>query len=370
MAWITPTIAGISALAGLASTAMSAGRDNTTYPQQVQAITNQAGVNAAANLDQQKLIQALINQRSIAGVKDSSGGSVEYDPTTNQWTSTLGPLQQQSDDAAARAGISRNTTDLRQAQFANEDAANRATAYGGVADTARRNLQTFRPMASDQLVGLLQQQATNASNATFRPEVADTLRSMARTGTAAGPVLAQIGKASAGNLRDSLIDAQIKGMTGVDQINQNKQSGLETTAATTSQLANPAFQYSNITPSSYGSTMANLVAQRSNQATTAPAYGSGAVNNAAKIQDDASAHSAAAVPDPNANLAGNQEFLKQIQTATGKGGGVTDFANALGNYFKPASTTKAPTIDANNGFTDAQAKSLGDWWSSIQSDTF
>src|SRR4051812_13693297 len=134
MAWITPTIAAVGALG---SAAIAASRSNAQQQDQ-SGLANAALSNAAANKHQQDLIQALINQRSIAGTEDSAGTTMRYDPATNQWISTLGALPQAAQTAADQAAISRNTTDVRGAQFANQGAAERASRAEPLADSARR----------------------------------------------------------------------------------------------------------------------------------------------------------------------------------------------------------------------------------------
>jgi hypothetical protein len=338
MAWSAAIAAAIGAAGAIGSSAINASRSNGQ--QIVQGEIAQRGTgDALANKYQADLIQQLINQRSIAGQTDSQGSSLAYDPGTNTWRSTLGAVPQQVQDASDQAAISRNTTDMRQAQEANAQSAKRATLAQPLADAARRNLESFRPMGSDQLTGLLEQQATNASNATFRPLVADTLRSFARTGTSAGPVLGQIGRDASSNLRDSLIDAQLKGMTGVDQINNSRRSALEGSAANAHALATPQFGYTNSSVSPYSNAMATAATARANTATVAPAYGAAAVNSAAKGVQDAYANQGKNVPDPNFDK--NQQIgaLENLTKMTGKGGAITNLIDELS---KPGSKKADP----------------------------
>ena len=328
MAWITPTIAGISAVAGLASNALNANRSQAA-PQQNQALQFQALQDARDNQANQALVQALINRRSVAGTTDPWGGGTQYDPYTNTWINTQGALPEAANRAAMQAAISRNTTDLRQAQFANEQEALRASRAAPTADAAQRELASFRPMGSDQLVGLLTNQATLAANNTFNPLVADTLRQFARTGTAAGPVLGQIGKDAATNLRQSLIDAQIKGMTSVDQINQGRRQALEGTAANTATLARPSFQYSGINPSGVDTSMAQAVGQRAAAAGQAPAYGMAGANTASKQVSDAYKTAGANLADPNFNLDNTRSMLGGIKTALSPGGDVNTLLKSI-----------------------------------------
>lgn len=292
---ISAIAAGGALLGGLSSAYGVLSRNN--QQQQTKYDYSLANLDAAQNNEQyQRALSALINQRSIAGTADSFGSTTRYDPATNTWVSNLGPLPQEAQRASDLAGIARNTTDMRQAQLANQIAAQRASQAGPVADTAIRNLQSFRPLGSDELSGLLTQQATNASNATFRPLVADTLRSFQRTGTAAGPVLAELGRTQYNALRDSLMNSRERAITGVDAINQGRRQGLEQSAANAYTLATPQFQYPGINTATGSNTLANLVAQRAQQAGTAPAFGAGGVNTAAGQRQTAGANVAGAVP--------------------------------------------------------------------------
>ena len=343
----TTAMLGISAASAAANAIGSATRSNGQ--QQGNYEYQEAAYNQSlANTRNQALIEALINQRSTAGQTDAFGSSMQYDPATNQWTSTLGQLPKDAQTAAMQASIERNTTDMRQQQLANQDAARRAAVAAPGADAAIRNVGSFRPMGQDQLIGLLQQQATNAQNATYRPLIQDTLRSMQRSGTAAGSSLDQIGRGAASNLRDSLIDAQIKGMTGTDQINQSRRQGLETSAANQSALANPNFQYTNISPSGVDNTMSQLMAQRAQGSAIAPAYGMGALNTATKDSTDAAKQAGGAVPDPNAGTNNLLSAGNQLATATGPGGAFTNLANQISKQNDPWNTTWNGDVSSYN----------------------
>ena len=343
MAWITPTIAAVGAIANLASSGMNANRSNA---QQVQdnSLQLRALQDAENNQRNQALVQALINQRSVAGTTDPYGGGTQYDPATNTWIATQGKEPEAANRAAMQAAVLRNTTDLRQAQFANEQEAVRAARAAPTADTAGRELANFRPMGSDQLVGLLGQQATLANNAVFNPLVADTLRSFARTGTSAGPVLGQIGRDAATNLRQSLIDAQIKGMTSVDAINQGRRQGLEQSAANTATIARPGFQYANLSPSGVDNSMASVLASRAAEAGKAPAYGMSGANAATEIAAKTAATAGKSFPDPNFNLDNTRSLLGNLSGALGPGGSVNNFIKAgkdAGWWGNSATTTNA-----------------------------
>src|SRR3954471_21908028 len=331
MAWVLPTLTAVSAVAGLGSAALNASRTNNQAIQKSNYANAGLG-EAEGNAQYMRMLSALINQRSIAGSVDDAGTSMRYDPATNQWVSELGKLPKEVQTASDQAAISRNTTDLRQAQAANAQAAIRAARGEGYADTTRRDLENFRPISGSEMTGLLGEQATRASNATYAPLIADTLRQFARTGTSAGPVLAELGKSSAGNLRDSLIEAQLKGMSGADQVNQSRRAGLAQAAQSGASLATPGFGYSQINPSSYSSTMAALLGQRANTGAIAPAYGATGVNSAAKDVQAAYGTAGGAVPDPNFGLNQTQRGLDSLQTAFGKGGVVQQGMDAYKSY--------------------------------------
>jgi hypothetical protein len=301
-----------------------------------------AGLQDARNNDAyQRMLSTLINQRSIAGSTDQYGTSLRYDPATNQWVSSLGAQPKAVQDAADLAAISRNTTDLRQSQTANEAIARRAALAEPMADRSIRDLGSFRPMGADTLSGLLQARATAASDATFRPLVSDTLRSFQRSGTAAGPVLASLGKQQYDSLRDSLMASQIQGLTGVDQINQSRRQGLEQSAANASTIATPQFQYPGVNPSSNRDTLANLVAARSQQGGIGPAYGAGAVNAASGQGQTAYKNLMGSIMQPsNADT----EAAKQIGSALQNKDFSSNLSTVFGKLFGGGSGTTG-TVD-------------------------
>lgn len=302
----------IGTTVGVGSTiAGTLGRGNQTS-ERAQAIALAQLQDARNNDAYQKALSTLITQRSVAGGQDEYGSGMEYDPATNTWRSRLGAQPKTVQDAADLAAISRNTTDLRQAQAANEQAAIRATNAGPVADTAQRNLRDNRDMPSSTLAGLLQQRATDAARATFDPLTADTLRSYQRTGTAAAPVMAALGKQQFESLRDTLADSQIKALTGVDEINANRRRSLESTAVNTNALATPQFQYPGITPSGNRDALANAVAARAQQGGVGAAYGMGGVNTGAGQTQNAYKNLIGSLATPSNAL---QTAGKEIGTA-------------------------------------------------------
>jgi len=319
-------VATAAAIATILGTAVTAGstiagtmsRGNQTS-QRGQDIAG-AQLQDARNNDQyQKALSTLIAQRSTAGAQDEYGSGMQYDPATNTWVSKLGAQPKQVQDASDLAAVSRNTTDLRQAQAANQQAAQRATDAGPVADTALRNLRDNRDMPVGTLAGLLQQRATDAARATFDPLTADTLRSYQRTGTAAAPVMAALGKQQFESLRDTLANSQIQAMTNVDEMNAGRRRSLESSAVNTGGLATPQFQYPGITPSGNRDALANAVAARAQQGGVGAAYGMGGVNTAAGQTQGAYKNLVGSLATPSNAL---QTAGKEIGTAlTNKGFG-------------------------------------------------
>jgi hypothetical protein len=343
MGWMAAA-AAVSALAGLGSAAINSSRSNG-QAEQKQALSNYGLGDAQSNAQYQRMLSTLINQRSVAGSTDSAGTTVKYDPATNQWVSELGALPQQVQTSADQAAVSRNTTDLKQAQAANAQAAIRAARGEGYADSSRRALENFRPTSGSEMSALLGEQATRASNATYTPLINDTLRSFARTGTSAGPVLAELGKSSASNLRDSLIDARLKGISGADSSNQSRRSDLASAAQSGASLATPGFGYSQISPSTYASTMSSLLGQRANTASVAPAYGASGVNSAEKDVQGAYGHATSNVADPNFSTNQLQRGLTDLSTATGKGGSVQQLYDAFSKSNKSNSSAVSNDSD-------------------------
>jgi hypothetical protein len=327
----------LSAAGGLYSTISA----NNRAANQKQAIAQNQTGDAYSNEVYQRAIQALVNNRSVSGYQDSFGTSIQYDPATNQWVSSLGPLPQQEQTAASQAAISRNTTDLRQAQAANEQAALRAARAEPAADAAQRDLSNYTPMSGDTLAALMRQRVTESQNQTYNPLIADTLREFQRTGSAAGDVLGKIGRDQATSLRQGLLDAQIAGMTNASNINNQRLQGLEGRAATTASLASPQFQYSGIVPSDQAKTLATLAASRAQTGATAPAYAQRGVNDATTIAGQAATGAESTVPPSNLGATEIGSLAKQIGDY-----GSSDNLKKLISLFGSGSST--PTVNNTN----------------------
>lgn len=351
MAFVTAGAALLSGILGAAASSAGSARSNAAAQEQNRLSREQLDAQKQ-NAIQQQIMQAMINQRAIAGSKDSFGSSMKYDPTTNTWVSELGALPMAADRAAMQQSITANTTDPARVRLVNQEAMRRAAAAGGYADTTRRDLENFRPMGQDQLAGLLTNQATEAARQSYDPLRSDVMRTMARTGTAAGPVLGELGRGEAQNLRSSLRDALITSMTQTDQINQARRSGLENAAANASTLATPNLQNPGGASSNQGNALATLLAQRSTNAPVSSAYGATAANEA--VKNMALGYDAARknIPDPNFGLNQTISGLKDLSTMFGKGGVGQDALKQMGSWFSGSS---------NTGYTDAERKAADDW---------
>ena len=342
--------ATVAAIVGaLATTAGVAGSMSQRQPTQAADYTGAQLELARNNMYNQQLVQALVNQRAVAGSSDAFGSSMHYDPATNSWVSDLGALPKAADTAAMQAGVTRNTTDVQNQELANREALRRAAQAGPTADTAQRELQQFRPMQSGDLAGLLQQRATEASNTTYRPLVADTLRQFARTGTAAGPVMAQLGREQSDTLRKSLIDSQIAAMTGSEQINQSRRSQLEGTATNTANLANPTLQAGGVVQSGNNAALQTALASRANAAGYTTAAGAQGPNNALGGANTATTSAAGNVLDPNFGIKQGVTGLKDLATMFGPGGSARDIYSGVKSWFGS---------DVNNGDAAQQHNQL------------
>lgn len=347
--------AAIGSLANAGVGIASMGRSNAQQ-QQAYELQQQQLAQAQSNQQYQRMIEAMAAQRSVAGTTDSFGTNVRYDPATNTWVQTLGPLPQAADTAAINANLTRNTTDLMQQELANRVSMQRAGQAGLAYDTAQRNLANFRPMTSDQLTGLLTQQGIEAARQSYDPLRADTLRAVARTGTAAGPVLRQLGLGEAQNLRNTLIDAQLQGLTNVAGINNANYQRLANAATTNQALATPQLAQGNLGQSATDQLLQQLTSQRGTWAPSTTTAGGMSANQGVYGANQQTGAAAGAVPNPNYNLDTAKQGLQDLSSyASGTGANsLTGLVNSISKMFGGGN----PSAAANDAgaFTDpAQA---------------
>ena len=350
MAFVTAGAALLSGILGAAASSAGSARSNAAQ-QEANAISREQLEASKKNAVQQQIMQALINQRAVAGSKDSYGSSMRYDPSTNTWISELGALPQAADRAAMQQSIQANTTDPARVRLANQVALRRAADAGNYADQTRRDLENYRPMGQDQLVGLLTNQATTAARESYDPLRNDVLRATYRTGTAAGPVVSSIGESEARNLRNSLRDSLITGMTQTDSINNSRRSALENAAANASTLATPNLQSTGGANSTQGNALATLLQQRSTNAPQSTALGSAGVNQAMQNANTGYDALRKNLVDPNFGLNQSIAGLKDLSTFFGKGGAGSDALKAL---FGGSS-------ESGKGYSDTEREAAAGW---------
>lgn len=284
------------------------------------------------NAANQALVQALVNNRAVSGTTDSFGNKLQYDPATNTWRTTLGPLPEAAQRGAYSASVQQNTVDRARQELANQVAMERAARAGPAADAAARDVATFRPMQGSELTGLLTNQATIANRQAYDPLRADILRSTARTGTAAGPVLAELGRSEAQNLRQSLIDAQVQGMTGVGNINQQRLGTLTGKAGATAAEATPNAPQLATTPISdpgVANLQSQLTAAMARGAGGTTAQGAAGANTAQNIANLGASAAAGAVPNSNFELDKATQALTQLGQASQPGGSVSNLSDMI-----------------------------------------
>ena len=360
MAVTAALIAGGATLAGAginAATSAASGRGAA------QATSYDAAALAKAQNDaiQARINAAYTTKLGLAGYTDSQGNSYSYDPGTNSWVSTLGPQATQVQNAADQASIARNTTDLRQAQGANARADINASRAQPLIDAAQRRLAAFRPISGSDLGSLLGETAANANTTAYRPLIQDTLRTFARTGTAAGPVLADIGRRSSADLRQSMIDAQVQGMTQAGNINNQNRSGLATDLSSAITAGTPQFQYPGIVPSTNTKDMLTALQNRAGTAAYSSALGNASVTQANQQGLDASKTLASSIPLTNPTLLGMGQAGKSITDYLGS----SSFKDLYGALTNP----NTPGVTPNRGGIDDPNLGFGAPWSGNASAT-
>lgn len=382
MAVTAALIAGGAAVAG-------AGINAYGLSQSGRGAQQSTNVDAAALAQAQNdAVQARINaaytsKLGQAGYTDNAGNSYSYDPATNTWVSTVSPQDlavkaaaDQATIAANQATITRNTTDMDTARRANAlamaanqrvTAANERTDLANaraqpMIDAAQRRLAAFQPISGNQLGSLLGTTAANANTTAYTPIIQDTLRQFARTGTAAGPVLADIGRRSSADLRQSLIDAQVQGMTQAAGINNANRQGLQTdltTAIASGNQSTPqqqSFQGLSFpgiaTPTQNTSTKDMLTAlqNRATGSAYASALGNSSITGADQQGLDASKTLAGSIPLTSPSLIGATQAGQSITDYLKSGDFKSLYGAITGGDNKPYNGPSA--TDLTNSFGD------------------
>lgn len=268
--------ASIIAALGLAMGAVGTGvgAANASAANATQAAIGRAGTQNALNQQQyQQALNTIALQRSVAGQTDGRGDTTTYDPATNSWKTTLSREGARLQAANDQATISRDTTDLATSQEANNNAMRDAIAARTAAGPALSAIQNFKPMSAQGLEGDLQQTATTANRQAEDPIIADTLRSFARNGTAAGPALTNMMRDNATTLRTTMLNDKIAAMKNVGDINNQQRQGLNSTYQTLNNASRPSLNFSPIANSDPNAALAAEVTQRATGAPTSASQG-------------------------------------------------------------------------------------------------
>lgn len=293
------TIGAIAALIGAGTGAIGLATANNRAPQQAFDTNEAALVDSRNNAAYVKALNALAIQQSRAGFQDSQGGSITYDPATNTWRTTLGPQQDAAQKSQLAATIGRNTTDMDMARRANELASRRGLSADLATGPALAAIENYQPITGTQLSGLLGTKAAFANNEAFRPLIQDTVRQASRTGTAAGPALADIGRQAATEARKGAMDSVIGGYTGAADINKGNLDNLRSTYATLAGRADPSFQFPGIAADDSNKTLAAIAADRAKTASGVTTGAGYVANQAQGLSNAASNQVAGSVPQSN-----------------------------------------------------------------------
>jgi len=335
---------------------------------------------AMANLQNQlaqqeyiKQVTALQLQRSTSGYTDSEGNQYSYDPSTNTWKQTMGPVPAEVQRAGEQASITRNVVDQARAMAANDAAARAAAAAAPQAEAARAPVVNFQPRSAADLTNLLTQQIVKGTNLTNQPIIDSTLREAIRTGTSAAPVMQALMRESSDQQRKAIMDATIGGITGTGQANQAMLAPLVSRMQALSGGTTPQLQYPGIDTTSPNNALLAAVTQRAGGAGGAGAQGQASVAGSM----DALNRAAGAVPvNPLSAgmlsigqqiqaLANNKDFMKTVggmfgDTSSGATNQLNQYSQTgIPDYEVPSSGAVYPTLPAGSQYTPGTTASGG-----------
>lgn len=228
VAWVLPAIALAATAAQMASQAAQSGASNETQSNIANANLKQQGNDAAYR----SALSAEAMRRASAGTSDSYGTTTQYDPYTNTWKAQLGDIPGSAQTAKYGADIIRGGVDAPRATYGNDQAMIREALATRNLSGVGNQLANYTPVSGRDVQGDLDSAAIRANNATFAPLVQSTLRQFARAGTAAGPVLAQLGKASGENLANTMAGNAARGRESAATINATNRASLGDTYKT------------------------------------------------------------------------------------------------------------------------------------------
>jgi hypothetical protein len=170
--------------------------------------------------------------------------------------------------------------------------------------------------------------------------------------------LAQLGKSEADNLRKTLIDAQLAGLTGADSINQQRQGQALSLAGGTSSLATPNLGQTQVQPSTAAQAMGQAVSQRAAQAALGTPRGNpdttglnSAYSNAIKTQSN-----------PNFGLDQAVSGLRDLGSFFTKSPQGTDLAATVHDWVTGGPGTVDQWQNDYNAYAAKNPDQTGDWW--------
>lgn len=320
----------ISAGVGVGGLALNASRGGQ-QPQQVYDQNSNALLDSQNNQNYVRALNALGIQQSRAGFTDAQGGSIQYDPATNQWITTASPGQAAAAKSQQDATVKRNTTDMLMADRVNTRADARALEADRAVGPALAAIEQYQPITGSQLAGLLTDRATQGNAETFRPIVQDAAANATRTGTNAGDILSRLGIAQAGENRKAILDSQIAGYTGAADINKSNMDRLRGTYSTLAGRADPTLQFPGIAADDSNKTLAAIAADRAKTA-------SGITTGAGYVSNQSQGLSNAASNQVAGSIPGNN-ILPNTLKGLGDIIGTPGFGKALSSLFGPDKKT-------------------------------
>lgn len=162
------------------------------------------------------------------GITDIYGGGARYNPATGSWEYDLGAtpaaIQGLSDEEElARYGIDQ---DLRREGLVDSETSRRNALAQGEQELQDYNLQKQGIGMADpsKIAATLRASRLRANNAGFDDAMKAAGTMSLRTGTAAGDVFANLGRARANNIATTMGDPEIEAMSIADSMNTNRKS--------------------------------------------------------------------------------------------------------------------------------------------------
>lgn len=217
----------------------------------------------------QAALNAELMRRATSGYTDAGGGSLTYDPTTNSWTSKLGPTQQTAYNSMLHAISDKNVKGVADVNRANDLVTGRAIEGNATAHGVLNRYNNYVDITPEDIRSTLINSIINANNRTTQPIVQDTMRQFTRTGQTAGPALARLASDSYDRIKQGIADASIGSIKTASDINAGNRGSILRDWTSLVQGSTPQLQQTN--PANYDPTsvMTNLLMSRANNSAAA-----------------------------------------------------------------------------------------------------